>query len=133
MGLLESLRDKMNAAPGENATETVHPDTNKPRTPREKKPTNITLAEVADDDILAVRNCSTNEVMGSLKTALSYQENTAVQSGRYLKINKADLPAFTKFASEGGFYVKESRVGQVVIYDLMVDNSNRFHKNGKRG
>lgn len=100
-----------------------------PRQPREKKPTEVKLSEVSDDDNLIVRNCSTNEVMQELCSRLGLTEQTRVQSGRYLKLGKNDLPAFSEWASAGGFFVKESRIGTTMVYDLMVDNSNRYHQN----
>lgn len=124
--LLDKVRGNLEAAAKNPNTE--HHD--KPhREPREKKPTQVSLAEVADDDSLVVRNCSTNEVMQDLCTRLGLTEQTRKQSGRYLKLSKSDLPAFQEWAGSGGFFVKESRIDSIVIYDLMVDNSNRFHQN----
>ncbi len=123
--LLDKVRGNLEAA-----EKNPKPMNDKPhRQPREKKPTEVKLSDVADDDSLVVRNCSTNEVMQELCSRLCLTEQTKVQSGRYLKLGKNDLPAFSEWASAGGFFVKESRVDKVVVYDLMVDNSNRYHQN----
>lgn len=125
--LLDKVRGNLEAA---EKNQKNHEHDEKPRhAPREKKPTEVKLAEVADDDNLVVRNCSTNEVMQDLCTRLGLTEQTRKQSGRYLKLSKSDLPAFQEWAGSGGFFVKESRIDSTVIYDLMVDNSNRFHQN----
>lgn len=124
--LLDKVRGNLEAA----AKNPVNEHHDKPhREPREKKPTQVSLAEVADDDKLLVRNCSTNEVMEALIKAIQLTPETTVKSGRYLQIYKNDLPAFQSWASQGGFFVKESRVDKIMVYDLMVDNSNRWHKN----
>lgn len=124
--LLDRVRGGFEAAE-KNQKNNDHAD--KPRPPREKKPTEVKLSDVSDDDSLIVRNCSTNEVMQELCTRLGLTEQTKVQSGRYLKLGKSDIPAFQEWAGAGGFFVKESRVDKVVVYDLMVDNSNRYHQN----
>ena len=125
---MSSLLDRVRGG-FEAAEKNPKPMNDKPRQPREKKPTEVKLSEVSDDDNLLVRNCSTNEVMQDLCTRLGLTEQTRVQAGRYLKLGKNDLPAFQEWAGAGGFFVKESRVDKVVVYDLMVDNSNRFHQN----
>jgi len=125
--LLDKVRGNLEAA---EKNQKNNERNEKPRySPREKKPTEVKLSEVNDDDSLIVRNCSTNEVMQELCTRLGLTEQTKVQSGRYLKLGKNDLPAFQEWAGTGGFFVKESRVDKVVVYDLMVDNSNRYHQN----
>lgn len=127
MSLASDIRAAFEA-PAKNNEAVEH--TSKPRRePREKNPTQVSLAEVADDDKLVVRNCSTNEVMEALIKAIQLTPETTVKSGRYLQIYKNDLPAFQAWASQGGFFVKESRIDKIMVYDLMVDNSNRFHQN----
>ena len=125
--LLDKVRGNLEAAAKNPNTD--HHD--KPhREPREKKATSVKIAtELTEDTRVYVRNCSTQEVMQSLIEAVKLTPETTIKSGRYVQIYQQDIPAFEDWASKGGFFVKESPLDRVLILDLMVDNSNRYHQN----
>ena len=92
-------------------------------TTRRMKPTSVTLEEPEEGFVLLVRNNSRRAVMEALMKRLVRTEVDV--SGRYLKIGASDVPALANFASEGGFFVKTSKLPGAVVYDIMVDRDNR--------
>ena len=118
----ESIRDLYRSSSSKNTEEKQQR--------RQLKPTKVDIIVPEEVTTIALRNCSTNAVMEDLKKALGHGDDT-LKSGRYIMIDKGDIENLRTFA-QGGFFVKTSQLGSLLILDLMVDNSNRHH-GGRRG
>lgn len=105
--LKSAMRAQMEAAPT-----TATPEVQEPA-PREE-----TAATAGD--VYIVRNCSTRQVMETLRNKFG-----GTPDGRYIRLGQESVGPFEKWAAEEVFFVRKSTIGNVIIMDLMVDNSRR--------
>ncbi len=67
-----------------------------------------------------VRNCSTRRVLASLLQAFGGDRTV---SGRYFAPTERDVAKIRSWAASNGLFVKESRVLDVLVLDLMMDRT----------
>ena len=71
-----------------------------------------------------VRNCSTRRVLAML---LQQFGGDASVSGRYFAPEERDVAKIRAWASSNGLFVKESRVLDTLVLDLMMDRTKMDH------
>lgn len=71
-----------------------------------------------------VRNCSTRRVLAML---LQQFGGDASVSGRYFAPDERDVAKIRAWASANGLFVKESRVLDTLVLDLMMDRTKMDH------
>lgn len=101
-----------------SASEPSHPlsEESTAEKPDETPPT----ASDAPASLVVIRNCSTKQVLDELLSELG---GTADVSGRYFAPGVQDLEKIKQTAARNELFVKESRIKDVVILDLMVDRT----------
>ena len=67
-----------------------------------------------------VRNCSTRRVLAMLLQQFGGDRSV---SGRYFAPDVTDVAKIRIWAASNGFFVKESRIGDVLVLDLMMDRT----------
>ena len=69
---------------------------------------------------VVIRNCSTRRVLAMLLQQFGGDRSV---SGRYFAPDVTDVAKIRIWAASNGFFVKESRIGDVLVLDLMMDRT----------